>query len=128
MTEITFTLPRPPSVNALYANVQGRGRVKTARYRTWIVGADATLMEAGVKLRPMPDGPVAVTYEVAQPDARKRDLDNLGKSLGDYLTSRGVIADDSLIDALHVYRVRHADWDGVRVTVRSLATVSEAAE
>lgn len=28
-------LPLPPSVNALYRNVPGRGRVKTALYKRW---------------------------------------------------------------------------------------------
>lgn len=122
---LTFTLPRPPSVNALYANRRGGGRHKTQRYEVWLRGADAHLLLTGTKLDPMPAGPVAVTYEIAQTDRRKSDIANREKALSDYLVSRGVIADDSLIDALHVYRVRAADWDGVRVTVRSLTEAAE---
>ena len=29
----TYEIPIPPSVNSLYANAQGKGRVKSNRYR-----------------------------------------------------------------------------------------------
>jgi hypothetical protein len=29
----------PPSVNTIYANVPGKGRVKSARYKTWLKAA-----------------------------------------------------------------------------------------
>lgn len=38
------------------------------------------------------------------PDRRRRDLDNILKSLLDSITHAGVIEDDSLIDDLHIVR------------------------
>ena len=35
MTEVVINLPFPVSVNALYRNVRGRGRVMTERHKTW---------------------------------------------------------------------------------------------
>ena len=34
--EQVLLTPRPPSANALYSNVRGKGRVKTRQYRDWI--------------------------------------------------------------------------------------------
>ena len=32
---LSFDLPLPPSVNGCFANVPGKGRVRTAQYRAW---------------------------------------------------------------------------------------------
>lgn len=129
MTEITFTLPRPPSANNLFANVPKRGRVRTERYRTWLQAADAAMYQQR-RSQPTepPPPPYAITYEIAQTDNRRRDVSNMVKATEDWLVSRGYLTDDSAVDAMHVYRVRHAGFDGVRVTVRSLAQAREAAE
>ncbi len=34
----TVNLPYPPVLNNLYANVPGKGRVKSERYRAWANG------------------------------------------------------------------------------------------
>jgi len=92
---VTFSLPMPPSVNALYKNVKGRGRAKTSRYLDWIT-------EAGIELNlqhvPTLTPPYSIEYAVGRPDKRKRDVANLEKALSDLLVSMDVIEDDSLIN------------------------------
>lgn len=92
---VTFSLPMPPSVNALYKNVRGRGRAKTSRYLSWIT-------EAGIELNRQHVGTIAppyrVDYAVGRPDMRKRDVGNLEKPLSDLLVSMDVLEDDSLIN------------------------------
>ena len=85
-------LPFPVSVNALYANVRNVGRVKTARYKTWLNAARWEVK----RQRPEPvRGPYEITVLVQRKRGR-RDLGNLHKCLSDLLVSHGVIEDDSL--------------------------------
>lgn len=93
----TLVIPMPPSVNALFANVPSRGRVRTRAYKTWST-------EAGWQLRtqaPLPsyDGDVAVSIRFGPRD-RRRDLDNLAKACLDLLTEHRVLSDDSAVVAL----------------------------
>ena len=90
-----FTLPWPLSVNNLFLNVQGRGRVPTKRYEEWKREAALVLMAQ----RPRKHrGPVHVSIELCPPDRRKRDLDNALKCVLDALTTNQIIeADDSTI-------------------------------
>ena len=97
---IKISLPRPPSVNALYANVPGKGRVKSARYRTW-------LNAAGWEIKAQKPGKVKGDYRLwlycQRPDRRRRDLGNLEKPISDLLVAHGVVSDDSACVELHVY-------------------------
>jgi crossover junction endodeoxyribonuclease RusA len=92
-------LPVSPSVNSLFRNVRGKGRVKTGAYKAWIT-------EAGLKLnlqRPVPVlGPVHITIRV--PDTSRADLDNLAKGPIDLLVAHGLIDDDRHVCALHLIR------------------------
>ncbi len=49
-------------------------------------------------------GRLEMVVHVFPPDGRRRDLDNLQKSLCDSLQAAGVYADDSQIDRLDVHR------------------------
>ena len=49
-------------------------------------------------------GPLCVVIEAFPPDKRRRDLDNLLKSLFDSLTHAGVWLDDSQVDDLRIFR------------------------
>lgn len=94
-----FTLPPPPSTNALYANVPGRGRVKTRVYRDWITfaGWEMKLLLGGVL--PMLTAPVRMRIE----GVKRIDLDNI-KAIPDLCKAMGLIADDRLIADLHIVR------------------------
>lgn len=97
---IEVRLPLPPSVNALYANVAGKGRVKSARYRTW-------LNAAGWELKARKRGKVSGDYQLwiwaERPDKRRRDLGNLEKPISDLLVANGVVEDDSQCIGIHIY-------------------------
>ncbi len=66
-------------------------------------------------------GRMAVSIEVFPPDRRKRDVDNLLKSLVDALQHAGVFPDDSQIIWLLVYRAAVIRGGRVVVTIRDLA-------
>jgi crossover junction endodeoxyribonuclease RusA len=86
---IVIDLPKPPSVNALFSNVPGRGRVKSKEYRDWIEAAGWTLLSQ----KPAHvTGPVSLDYLMH--DSGRVDLGNLEKPLTDLLVTHGIIEDD----------------------------------
>lgn len=98
MTNATcITLPFPPSVNNLFVNVRGKGRVKTDRYRTWRSAAGWDIKAAKPEKF---SGPVEISVVYARPDRRRRDLDNLFKAVADALVEFEVLADDSQIQKI----------------------------
>ena len=98
---VVMTLPWPPTVNTYWRSVGGRVLIsKNGReYR-----------QAVAELAAAEDWPkfgaqrVSVRIEAWMPDKRRRDLDNLLKSLLDSLTHAGVLDDDSQIDWLAIWR------------------------
>jgi crossover junction endodeoxyribonuclease RusA len=56
-----------------------------------------------------------VEIEAWPPDKRKRDLDNILKSLLDALTYAGIWEDDSQIDDLRIYRATIGGMVKVRI-------------
>ncbi|UMY19100.1 hypothetical protein MMB17_07325 [Methylobacterium organophilum] len=84
--EITF--PTPPSTNSLFANVAGRGRIKTPAYRGWRNNA---MLVAGLQRPSRIAGPCDVTIHMP-PFAG--DIDNRIKPCLDLARELGVIADD----------------------------------
>lgn len=94
---ITLTLPYPPSVNHLYAVVNGR-KVLSAKGRKY----HETVSQSVRNQRTESFGADRVTYtvNVYPPDNRRRDLSNLVKAVEDALTKAGVWNDDSQVDAM----------------------------
>ena len=97
LTEEAFDLPWPPSVNRYYRHVGPRVLVSREgrRYRMMCVSRLSGL-------HPRLEGPVALSVACHPPDRRRRDLDNLLKSLQDSLVHAGLLADDSQIRILHM--------------------------
>ena len=109
---MTYDLPFPPSVNSMFRNVQGRGRVKTQEYKDW-------LMEAGLMLRRQK--PVAVVGQaellIELDHTRRGDASNRIKAVEDLIVTHGILADDS---KKYVKRVT-VSWEpinGCRVTIK----------
>lgn len=82
-------LPVPPSVNGLYANVPGVGRVKTVRYRQWLKLADSFLMAQKIRKA---EG--CIELRIMLPQSTRGDVSNRIKAVEDYLVSRQITPDD----------------------------------
>lgn len=100
---ITLMLPLPPSVNGMWANVPGKGRVRTEEYSEW---RRVALLEAAPQLagKRRIYGWFKATIHVAM--RRGGDLDNRIKPCLDICKSVGAIKDDKGLIALKVYLCR----------------------
>lgn len=102
---ITLSLPYPPTVNSLYANVPGKGRVKTERYKTWVQAAGWNILAA----RPQPlEGPFILEMILYVADAKRRDVDNTVKPVLDLLVEHRLVEDDHKCVELRVRKVKAA--------------------
>ena len=99
VSPILVDLPFPPGVNNLYANVPGRGRVKSKRYREWSNAAGWQLK--GQKLGKI-KGPIVVFIRFERKDNRRRDIDGLAKAALDLCVTHKIIEDDSLVQELNL--------------------------
>lgn len=86
----TFVLSVPPSVNAMYYNLSGKGRRKTRQYREWLKGETAALVAQRAK--PI-EGRASVT--ITLPKGTRGDCDGRIKGTLDLLVKCGVLKDDS---------------------------------
>ena len=104
MVEIEISA-KPPSVNQMYTNVPGRGRILTSRYRTWKQAAQWDCVKAGKVA-----GPFMAQITVDRSMRHKNaDVDNLIKPLMDLLQSQNIIENDKLCEDL---RIRWGDAGG----------------
>ena len=88
-----LSLPHPVSVNAMYANVAGKGRVKSGDYHAWAWQAKTALS----RQRPLQrfTGPVSVTLYLGEEGVSgRKDADNCFKATLDFLKSENLIVDD----------------------------------
>lgn len=96
MTIIIESEHMPPSTNNLFANIPGKGRVKSERYHGW-------LMAAGWDCRRKPKiiGPFRISLVFSRGKRRKgSDLDNKIKPILDLLVKHMIIEDDSLCESI----------------------------
>jgi hypothetical protein len=95
---VAFTLPTPPSVNELYKNVKGVGRVKAGLYDDFIRRGVASIRLQGVAALP---GYVVAVFGVERMSITA-DIDNRLKSMLDTIVKAGVIEDDRFVTAIAV--------------------------
>lgn len=95
-----IVLPFPPSMNRLWRNVRGR-TLLSADGRSYRLAGVAAVMQAHEGYG---QASVAVSIDAWLPDKRRRDADNMLKAPLDVLTYSGVIADDSQIIRLSIYK------------------------
>lgn len=104
----------PPSLNNIYANLPGKGRVKSNHYRIWRSAAGWDVKAAKVKLI---SGPVLLDITVEKPRGVRSDVSNRIKATEDLLVEMGVLADDSLVMEV---RARWGDVKGARIEIMPL--------
>lgn len=96
---VAFTIPTPPSVNQIYRNKQGRGRVKTGLYDDFIARAITAIRLQRVS--PLDPGNYIAVFGVERMSACA-DVDNRLKSMIDSIVKAGIIEDDRFITAIAV--------------------------
>lgn len=86
---VTFSVPVPPSVNALFANSAKGGRIKTQAYRDWIT-------EAGWMLKSQRPGSVTGPYAmvIRLPENIRGDIGNREKAISDLMVAHKITPDD----------------------------------
>lgn len=95
----TITIPKPPSVNAMYRNAgygkdrKRHGRIKTAKAQAWAKTAGYIILAAGLGRNL---GPYEIRLELGR--RKGADLFNFEKGASDLLKTLGVIQDDSLCE------------------------------
>lgn len=124
----TITLPWPPSTNRYWRSVGGRVLISRdgRQYRADVARIAAAGRTRGLVPRlPLADR-LAVTIVAAPPDRRRRDLDNLLKSLLDALTHACIWFDDSQVDDLRVVRAAPSPRGRIEITITPLAARAAA--
>lgn len=88
-----LTLPYPPSVNHYFSYYQGRP-VLSKDARSYRHQVRRIAIDSGIK--PLM-GPLAIRIDITPPDDRRRDADNVQKSVLDALQHAGAFWDDSQV-------------------------------
>lgn len=102
----------PPSVNNLYFNVPGKGRVKSNRYKIWRSAASWDIKAA----KPSSFScKVILDLTVEKPKGVRSDISNRIKAIEDVLVEMGVLVDDSQIEEV---RARWGAVKGARIELR----------
>lgn len=112
----TVFLPRPPSLNNIFVNVPGRGRVKTRDYVTWLRAATNSII---AQKPTRVEGEIEISVSIGP---RRGDLDNRIKPILDCLVTNGVIEDDRKVTAI---TARWAAEDGAMVTITKAQVIPE---
>lgn len=99
---ITIKLPWPPTANTYWRRNGGRYFIskRGQDYRAFV--SKALYPYVGIF---MADDRLRLKIKAFPPDKRKRDLDNLFKSVLDSIQSSGVYSDDNQIDKLSIERM-----------------------
>ena len=110
---MTIRLPLPPSVNALYANIPGVGRITSRRYKRW-------LKEAGWQILIQKPQRVIGPYKlsITVPQKMRGDIDGRLKAIIDLLWKHRVTMDDSLCASVAIKR---GDVSVMEIEVNELA-------
>lgn len=100
----------PISTNALFANIPGRGRVRSKRYKEWAAAAGWDANGKGSI-----SGPFALNIILSRSKRRSNaDLDNLSKGIIDLLVAHKIVDDDKYLERM---TLAWGDCDGFHVEV-----------
>ena len=116
MPETFIQLPFPPSVNALYANMPGKGRVKSKKYKIWYEAAGWKLREQRpTRFKKLVH--ILITFGPKPGPQRKWDMSNHVKAVEDLLVSHGIIVDDCSKIIKRLTLTQEPDQDGILVHI-----------
>lgn len=108
----------PPSVNHIYRNVAGKGRVKSNRYRTWF---NAVSWDVKTQRPQKVSGDVAISIICRKPnDTVRRDIDNCIKAVLDMLVANQLIDDDSKVAKVSAEWTKGDNVHGTIVTYEAV--------
>ncbi|MDE2020875.1 MAG: RusA family crossover junction endodeoxyribonuclease [Patescibacteria group bacterium] len=96
---MTLRLPVPPSVNSLYANVPGVGRITSRRYKQWQKEAGWQIL---IQKPPRVYGPYQLT--ITLPRLLRGDVTNRIKAAEDILVKHRVTDDDRFAEGVTIKR------------------------
>lgn len=113
---IQLLLPWPPSVNHYWGQA-GKHRFIGKRGKEFRKAVAEACIEAAVE--PL-EGRLAVHVNLYPPDRRKRDIDNILKSLLDACEHAGCYESDSQIDELHIVRKERQDGGACTILIMAL--------
>lgn len=108
----------PPSLNNIYFNKPGKGRVKSGQYRTWRSAAGWDVKAAKPEKI---GGAVLLDLTVKKPRVRA-DISNRIKAVEDLLVDMDVLVDDSQVMEV---RARWGNVDGARVEIMPIDLLTD---
>lgn len=117
-TYIQLTLPWPPSVNH-YWGQSGKQRFIGKRGKDFRLAVSEECAINGINAL---EGRLAMHVALFPPDKRKRDVDNILKSLLDACEHAGCYESDSQIDELHVIRQQPRPGGGCTVIIHTITS------
>lgn len=120
---VTVVLPWPPSVNSYWRSYRGRN-ILSKRGRLYKEAAGRAVLAAGANKHL--SGRLRVKLTAYPPDRRRRDIDNLNKSVLDSMQAAGVYLDDSQIDELTITRAGIEKGGVVVATVETISPEKRA--
>ena len=111
---VRIELPWPPTVNTYYRHVGPRVLIskKGREYRKLV--AQMAMIHRWEKFGAKR---LSVVIKAYPPDKRRRDLDNLQKSLFDSMQHAGIYDDDSQIDYFSIERMSQSKYGIVRIEI-----------
>lgn len=120
MNEYRLKLPWPPTVNTYWRHARGRHYIsaKGTQYRKDIIQLiQQQNLDISTSAR------LKITITANQPDKRRRDLDNLQKSVFDSLVHAGFMADDEQIDDFRVRRGEQVKGGSLDIVITEMEGV-----
>lgn len=121
-----LTLPWPPSANHYWRHphkgrLAGRHLISEEgrRYRSQVV-----LEVIAQRVKSLGNQSIRIHIDASPPDYRRRDLDNLLKSVQDALCYAGVYKDDSQIDDLRIVRGDVSPPGHLLIRIETIETTS----